>query len=82
MKLGPIIKLEGKNTATSKKVDDDVCRQIVTSLSFFQKQQPGSQIPDTLSITFTFSITRTFRLTKTEKRTKEYLTQLSYYCFE
>ena len=51
MKLGPVLKLDNKNKTTSKKFDDDVMLEIVTSLTFFQfmakLEQPGSRIPDT-----------------------------------
>ena len=36
MKLGPITKLDKKNTATSKKFDDDFYWKTVTSLSFLR----------------------------------------------
>ena len=50
MKLGPVTRLDKKNTATSKKFDDDIMSQIVMSLSFFwftaNLQQFGSHIQD------------------------------------
>ena len=36
MKLGPVAKLDKRNTITSKKLTMKSCPQIVTSLSFFQ----------------------------------------------
>ena len=61
------------------------CRQIVTSLSFFQfmtnLQPSGSPIPDAWSIKLTLSLTMIFYLIKTENKTKKSLTQLSYRCF-
>ena len=51
MKLGPVTKIDKRNKATSKKIVDDVCRKIVTSLLFFRfivnLGQSGSRIPDT-----------------------------------
>ena len=86
MELGPVTKLDKRNTATLKNRTMTSGRQIVTSLSFFgymaNLEQSGSRIPDTRSVRLTFSLTVTFYLTKTEDRTKKYLTQLSYYCFE
>ena len=62
------------------------CREIVTSLSFFQfmanLEQSESRIPDTEHVTHTFSLAVTFYLTKTDNRTKKSLIQLSHYCFE
>ena len=77
-KLGPVTKLDKKNTTMSKK--------IVTSLPFFRStvnlEQFGSRIPDACSVKRLFSLTVTFYLTKTENRTKKSLTELSYYYFE
>ena len=54
------------------------CRQIVTSLSFFQfmanLEQSGSRIPDAQHVKLIFSLVGTFNLTKTENRTKKCLT--------
>ena len=36
MKLGPVTKLDKRNTATSKNLTMTLCRKIVTSLSFFR----------------------------------------------
>ena len=86
MKLGPVTKIDKRNKATSKKIVDDVCRKIVTSLLFFRfivnLGQSGSRIPDTESIKLRFSLIVTFYLAKTENRTKKSLTQFSHYCFE
>ena len=50
MKLGPVTKLEKKNTAISKKYDDGVISEFVTLLSFFgfmaNLQQFGSRSQD------------------------------------
>ena len=86
MKLGPVTKLDKRNTATSKKnLMMTSCRQIVTSWSFFQfmtnLQPSGSRIPDAWSLQLTFSLIVTFYVTKLENRTNKSLTQLSYYCF-
>ena len=36
MKLGPLTKLDKRNTTMPKKIDDDVMSAIVTSLPFFR----------------------------------------------
>ena len=86
MKLGPVTKIDKRNTAASKKIDNNICQQIVTPLSFFQfmanLQPPESWIQNTWLIKLTFSLTITFYRTTTENRTKKPITQLSYYCFE
>ena len=50
VKLGPVTKLEKKNTAISKKYDDGVISEFVTLLSFFgfmaNLQQFGSRSQD------------------------------------
>ena len=56
-----------------------LCRQIVTSLPFFQfmanlEQSAGSRIPDVQHVKLIFSLVGTFYLTKTENRTKKSLT--------
>ena len=66
MKLGPVTKLDKKNTATSKKYEDNImsvnCDFII--LYFFQFmanfQPSGSRIPGALSKKFTFSLIITF----------------------
>ena len=80
MKIGPITKIDKRNTATSKNITMTSSRQILTSLSFFQfmanLEQSGSQIPDAWSVKLTFSLTVAFYLLKNESRTKKFLTQL------
>ena len=75
MKLGPVAKLEKKNTATLKKSGDGVISEFVTSLSFFgfmaNLEQLVSWSPDVQSVKLTFLLTVTFSITKTENRTKE-----------
>ena len=82
MKLGPVTKLDKKNSVTPKKVTMMSCRQIVTSLSFFRFMvnfQPSeSRILNAWSIKLTFSLTITFYLGKPKNRTKKSLTQLPY----
>ena len=50
MKLGPVTEIENRNKANSRKIDDDVMLEIVTSLPFFQftanLEQSGIRIPD------------------------------------
>ena len=53
MKLGPIIKLEGKNTATSKKIDDDVMSANCDIIVFFPKA--ATRKPDSGHVNFTSS---------------------------
>ena len=85
MNLGPVTKLDKRNK-TSKKIDDESCRKIVTSLSFSgflaNLELSGGRIPETEPAKVMFSVIVTFCLTKTENRTKKSLTQLSHYCFE
>ena len=61
MKLGPVTKLDKRNTATSKKL-------AMTSLSnsrlMTNLAQSGSWIPNGWSVKLTFSLTVTFYLTK------------------
>ena len=84
MKLGPVTKLDTKSKV--KKINNDVCRKNVTSLSFSRLlanlEQFGGWIPDRESVKVMFSLIVTFCLTKTEKRTKKSLTQLSRYSFK
>ena len=86
MKLGPVTKLDKRNSKKSKKLAMTPCREIVTSLSFFQfianLEQFGSWISDVYPVKLRFSLIVTFYLLKTENRNKKSLTQLSHYCFE
>ena len=58
------------------------CREIVTSLRFFQftanLEQSGSQIPDAYCVKLMFSLIVPLYLKKTENRTKKYQTQRSH----
>ena len=78
MKLEAVTKLDKRNKKTSKKFDDDVISENVTSLSFFRLlvdlEQSRGRIPNTESTKFMFSVIVTL--------TKKSLTQLSHYCFE
>ena len=80
MKLGPVTKLDKRNTATPKKLTMTSCRQMM-SLSNFQLmtnlEQSGSCIPDAWSVKLTFSLIVTFYRTK--NRSEQSLTQLLYY---
>ena len=73
MNLGPVTKLDKKNTATSKNLTMTSYRQIVTSLLFIRfmtnLEQFGIWVPYTWSVKLTFSLIVTFYLTKTENRT-------------
>ena len=86
MKLGPVTKLDKRKKIRSKNLTTTSCRDIVTSLSFFEflanLEQSGGRIPDTESAKVMFSVKVTFGFTKTGIRTKKFLTQLSHYCFE
>ena len=70
----------------SNKFDIDAkssnCGIIVIFPIYGQLEQSGSRILYTKSVKVIFSLTINFHLSKTENRTKQYLTQLSYYCFE
>ena len=74
MKLGPVTKLNKRNTATSKKLTVTSYRQRVTSLSVFcfmaNFKQSGSWILNAWSVKFTVSLTATFYLKKNQSRTK------------
>ena len=74
MKLGVETKLGKGNTETSKISCRSSCRQIVTSLSFFQfmtdLEQFESRISDAWFISLHFLLIPTFHLTKTEKTLK------------
>ena len=64
IKLGPVIKLNKKNTVTLKKLTMMSCQQIVMSLLFFQfmanLEQSGGRIPDAWSVKVAFSLTAIF----------------------
>ena len=64
IKLGPVIKLNKKNTVTLKKFMMMSCQQIVMSLLFFQfmanLEQSGGRIPDAWSVKVAFSLTAIF----------------------
>ena len=79
MKLGPVTKLDKRNTAASTKFEDDVmnCDVIVI---FTMYGQFGAIWK--LDSKLRFSLTVTFHLTKIKNRTKKSLTQLSYYCID
>ena len=79
MKCGPVIKLDKRNTATSKNLTMVSCGQIVTSLSFFQFMANLEQ-SRSCKICKTYIFINLY-LTKIEKD-KESLKRLSYYCFE
>ena len=86
MKLGPVTKLDKKNTTMSKKIDDDFVSANMTSLSFFRLmvnlKQFGRRIPDAWSMILSFSSITTFDQTENENKTKKSLTQVSYCCLE
>ena len=54
MKLGPVTKLDKRDTATSKKIDDNVmsvnCDATVIFLIFGNLEQSGSPTPDPWSV--------------------------------
>ena len=86
MKLGPVTKLDKRNTAPSKNFDDGIMStncDVIVFFRFMANLQPsGSRTSDSWSTKLTFSLTITFHLTKIENRTKKSLTQFSYYYFE
>ena len=83
MKLVPVTKLYKKNTASLKKIDDDVlsayCDVILIFRFMANLEQSGSRILDTWSVKLTFPLIVTFYLIKNRNRTKKPLTQVSYY---
>ena len=64
MTLGPLFKLDKRNTTTEKKLAITSGRQIMTPLHFFQftvdLEQSGSQIADEWSKIFSFLLVKTF----------------------
>ena len=64
MKLGPLIKLDKRNTPTSKKTEDDFILEncVVIAFSQIYDQFPayGSRIPHAWSIKLTFSLIVTY----------------------
>ena len=86
MKVGPVTKLDKKNTASQKNLTMTLCQQIVTSWLFFQfmtnLEQSGSRISDVSSVKLIFLVIVNFYFAKIANRTRKYLTQLSYYFFE
>ena len=86
MKLGPVNKLCKRNTATSKKINDDVMLTNFYVVVIFQfkanLEQSESRIQEVWSVILLFSLTVTFYLTKTDNSTKTFLTQLSCYIFQ
>ena len=83
MKLVPVTKLYKKNTASLKKIDDDVlsayCDVILIFRFMANLEQSGSRILDTWSVKLTFPLIVTFYLIKNRNRTKKPHTQVSYY---
>ena len=78
-KHGPVTKRNRRNTATSKKIDDDVLSANcdVIYFPFMANLHPSkSRISDPWSIKLIFSLTITFYLSKTENRTEKFLTPL------
>ena len=76
MKLGPVTKLDNRNTVTSKKLTMTSWQQIVTSLFFWfmaNLLQYGSRILPAWSVKLTSSLIVTLYVTKTENRTKNLL---------
>ena len=75
MKIGPVTKIDKRNTTISKKLMITPCREIVTSLLFLEFmvnfKQFASRISDAWSIIFTFLLNVTFHLTITKNRTKK-----------
>ena len=86
MKLGPVTKLDKRNKATSKKIDDDVMSANCDVMALFPIYGQFGDIrrPDSGRIVckVTFSLIVTFYFTKPKNRAKKSLKQLSLYCFE
>ena len=73
MKLGPVTNIDKENTTTLKKITMTSCRQIVTSLSFFQFMANLEQ-SRSRSIKGTYSLIVTFYFIKTENRQNSFNT--------
>ena len=88
MKLGPVTKLDKRNTATPKKFDDDVMSANCDVIVFFPIYGQFAAIQKSYSGRMTYktyifiTVTITVYLSKSESRTKKSLTRLAYYCFE
>ena len=74
MKLGPVTKLDKKNTARSKNLTMASCQQVMMSLSFYQfmanLEQSGGWILDAWCIKLVFSLIVSFTLQKLKKELK------------
>ena len=82
MNLGPVTKLNKRNKATSKKIDDGVMSANYDVIVIFSDFRTIWSNPEARSLKPTFSLIATFYLTKTENRTKKSLIQSSHNCFE
>ena len=84
MKLGPVTKLDKRNTARSNKFDElsESCEVIVIFPIYSQSGAIRKPDPRRINYKTYFSIIVTFYLTKAENIGKRFVTQLSYYCFE
>ena len=85
MKLELVTKFDKRNTATSKKFDDDVTSTTSDALRIFPiyGQFGAIRKPDSVRmVRKTFALALTFYRPKTEIGSGKSLTQLSYYCFE
>ena len=75
MKLGPVTKIDKRNTATSNKFDDDVIsvnfNVIVILTIMVNLEQSGIRSPGAWSVKLTFSLIVTFYLKQSENRTKK-----------
>ena len=81
MKLGPVTKLDKKNTTTSKILHGNI---MAANHVKFDLEETGGQVPDAWTVILTFSLIATFStfyLKNTENRTNKSITQISYYCF-
>ena len=82
MKLGPVTKLDKKNTTTSKILHGNI--MAANHNVKFDLEETGGQVPDAWAVILTFSLIATFStfyLKNFENRTKKSITQISYYCF-
>ena len=68
MKFGPVTKIDKRNKATPKNIDDDVKSENCYVIDIFQftvnLEQSRSRIPDVESVKPKFSLTVVFYLTK------------------
>ena len=79
MKLGPVTKIEERNTTTLKEFKDYGMPENCDIIVIFPFYGQFGVIPDAWPVKLIFSSIGTFYHKKTENKIKECLTQLPYY---